>query len=1095
MDQLIANRFLMQSRIGAGGMGEVYRGLDTQTDQRVVIKLLKADALTHDPDAVTRFQREGEILRQLNHPNIVGVLAVVDDPSQPCIVMDFVQGGSLAETIQTGGPLPVKQTVNIALELADALARAHHLQIIHRDIKPDNVLLAADGTPRLTDFGLAQKAELPALTASHAVVGTLSYLSPEAFNGEPLDARTDIWSFGVMLFEMLAGLRPFRGDTMTAILKSILTEPPSPDLERLRPDIPESLATLIYTMLEKDPARRIDSMRHIAAFLEDIKHGKTPDVLTTKLARPAQASDTPAQRHNLQEAATSFVGREEEIDTLLSDLAQSDCRLLSLVGPGGIGKTRLALEVAGHCLNDFQHGVFAVELAAIHAADDIPTAIGRALNFQFSARDDSNRTAHDEILDYLRAKEMLLVLDNFEHLLDGVDMVDAMLATAPHLKIIATSREVLNLEWEWVYTVQGMTVPNDSDLADADDYSAVRLFAERARRVQPRFSIHHERDCAIEICRLVDGMPLGIELAASWLRMLSCQELADEISASLDVLTSKKRTGPERHRSLRAVFDYSWNLLSPVEQDALMNLSVFPAPFRRDAARAVADASLAVLSALVDKSLLRVDGEGRYDLHPMVWQYAAEKMHEADSGEQVARHAHADYFLGFLSEQAPLIHSSDALRVLDSIETEMENIKSALLWACQNGDRQRVQAVLFPLQAYFYYQTLTLDAYELWKQASTRWTGKTDVVFGLLLALQVHSGNFGEALLDRAVQYRRSLSTIQRFEDHSETALGYWALSTVAVRESPHDVPILIEEAMTRFEVLGQTWGIVQCHAGRAKEAVRRGQYEDASRHFKAQLALARQSGNQFEITYALTGYASVLARIGRYDEALVQVEQARSLAITLYGRNWLVTGPVAVVYAGILLFSLNRIAEAQTIYEDVMNIMVERGDQRSAAIIHNLLGLLHIHAGDLQKARRHLEQSLSMALDGGEDERGVLAKRDSLGELELAAGNHLAAQIQFYAALQGHAQLGNVAYQVYMVGQFGRLCAYLGDRARSAELIGYALNHEAASSEFRRLAEPLLNELRAELPEDVLNTAIERGKVRQLEDVVAELLRDFAPE
>src|SRR5579859_6622081 len=260
---LIADRFELGNFLSQGGMGAVYRGRDTQTDDTVAIKQLKSDLLADKPELVKRFVREGDALRALNHPNIVKLLTAAQHDGKHYLVMEYVSGGSLADLLKTQPRLPMARVLAIALELADALARAHHLKIIHRDIKPANVLLAEDGTPRLTDFGIARVGETT-MTKSSSVMGTVAYLSPEAFGSGPLDGRADLWAFGVMLFEMLAGERPFEGETTSAIIGAILNQR-TPDLEALRPDAPVALVDLIYRMLEKNREERIPSARLIGA--------------------------------------------------------------------------------------------------------------------------------------------------------------------------------------------------------------------------------------------------------------------------------------------------------------------------------------------------------------------------------------------------------------------------------------------------------------------------------------------------------------------------------------------------------------------------------------------------------------------------------------------------------------------------------------------------------------------------------------------------------------------------------------------------------------------------------------------------------------
>ncbi|MEZ4643183.1 MAG: protein kinase [Chloroflexota bacterium] len=275
--EVIANRFVIQDLqrdiIGRGGMGTVYRGQDTFTGEVVAIKALNPDLVTGNPDIVTRFHREAEALRQLDHPNIVKMIAAIVADGRHYLVVEYVGGGNLRQLLDREKKLPIQRVLQIALELADALGRTHHLRIIHRDLKPANVLLAYDGTPKLTDFGVARMADSNHLTQTGMWVGTPHYLSPEACNGEKIDARADIWAFGVMLYEMLAGKVPFAGDTLMATLTAIFRHP-LPDLSLMRADVPEALQTLMQHMLVKDRDRRIGSMRLVAAELEAVLQRK-----------------------------------------------------------------------------------------------------------------------------------------------------------------------------------------------------------------------------------------------------------------------------------------------------------------------------------------------------------------------------------------------------------------------------------------------------------------------------------------------------------------------------------------------------------------------------------------------------------------------------------------------------------------------------------------------------------------------------------------------------------------------------------------------------------------------------------------------------
>jgi serine/threonine protein kinase len=256
--------------IGGGGMGYVYMGTNILTGQTVAVKQLRIEMRGNLPGMVERFMREGEVLRKLNHPNIVKVLATIDEGDQHYIVMDYVGGGSLADLLLKQPELPIDRVVSLGLEISDALSRAHHLHILHRDIKPANILLADDGTPRLTDFGLARIEQLPSLTETGTILGTLKYSSPEALENRKVDERSDIWSFGVLMFEMLTGRVPFEGENLFEMIWAIKNQP-LPIMENMRNGIPPELANLVRRMLRKDNPARIESMRHVGADLEKIQ--------------------------------------------------------------------------------------------------------------------------------------------------------------------------------------------------------------------------------------------------------------------------------------------------------------------------------------------------------------------------------------------------------------------------------------------------------------------------------------------------------------------------------------------------------------------------------------------------------------------------------------------------------------------------------------------------------------------------------------------------------------------------------------------------------------------------------------------------------
>jgi serine/threonine protein kinase/tetratricopeptide (TPR) repeat protein len=691
MAHIIAKRYLIQEEIGRGGIGLVYKALDKHSGQLVAVKQLRPEQLDATPNLFERFRREGEALRELDHPNIVKVLDMLDEGDSHYIVEEYFADGDLAQAIHDGS-LTLERIMSISLELADALTRAHHLNIVHRDLKPANILLAEDGTPRLTDFGVALIGGKKRMTEQGTPVGTIEYLSPEALTAD-VDNRADIWAFGVMLFEMLAGFRPFRGNTLADLVGSILSQP-VPDLEILRPDVPSALVDLIYRMLEKERSARISSARLVGAELEAIMQGQTVDNRAIPAAsgifvasRFAGENLPPTStRHNLPSRSTSFIGREADVEKLLGLIHDNQTRLITIQGTGGIGKTRLAIEVSDRSLTDYQNRVFFVDLAPLREANLIMPTIAEALRYKFQQ---DGRSQTQQIKDYLHSKKTLLIMDNFEHLHENAGIVAELIAAAPMLKLLVTSRQRLNLSGEAVIILEGMDFPKELAHSEALTISPVKLFLQSARRVSPDYELH-ESDVPhlARICKLVQGLPLGILLAASWVGMLSLKEIADEIAEDADFLSTDMGDIVERHRSMRAVFDYSWWLLDSEEQNIFMKLAVFRSGFTREAATEVVGANLRMMMALMNKSLLRRNpDDARYSIHDLLRQYAKEKLKTSHHQEEV-RLAHMQYYAQLGYEQGQEFYGGAQIRALELLNADMPNLRAAWMHAVAIQDHE-----------------------------------------------------------------------------------------------------------------------------------------------------------------------------------------------------------------------------------------------------------------------------------------------------------------------------------------------------------------------------------------------------------------------
>jgi predicted ATPase/DNA-binding NarL/FixJ family response regulator len=441
-------------------------------------------------------------------------------------------------------------------------------------------------------------------------------------------------------------------------------------------DIAERLVITLGTV--KGHVKHIFSKLVVGSRTQAVKVARAKGLLGGSL----QASESSIHKHNLPFQATPFVGRAEELAEIARLLNDPSCRLLTLVGPGGIGKTRLAIQTAIDRAEFFSDGVCFVPLASVSSSNFVTTTILNALGLSPHGRDNPQA----QLVSHIKNKSMLLIMDNLEHLLDGVDLLSELLTNAPEVKLMTTSRERLGLQEEWLFQIEGMDFPRHDETSGIESYGAVRLFLQQARRVQVHFSLAEEvnRKAVIQICQLAEGMPLGIELAASWLRATPSQQIAERIGRSLDFWAASTRNLPERHRSIRSVFEHSWDLLTPAERDVLMKLSVFRGGFTLQAAEQVAKATIAIIVALIDKSLVHPERANRYDMHELLRQYAYEKLCESEELQEVGK-LHLDFFLKLAADAKPKLETTEQASWLRRLDDEHDNLREAIRWAVDCG--------------------------------------------------------------------------------------------------------------------------------------------------------------------------------------------------------------------------------------------------------------------------------------------------------------------------------------------------------------------------------------------------------------------------
>src|SRR6266446_4866156 len=467
----------IQSPLGAGGMGEVYRARDTRLDRSVAIKILSA-AFSADCDRLVRFEQEARSASALNHPSIVTIYELGQDGSTHYIAMELVEGKTLRELL-VSGLLPMRKAIEIAAQVAEGLTKAHEAGITHRDLKPENLMVSHDGFVKILDFGLAkhgspsgERSDMfnpsTSLTASGLVLGTAGYMSPEQAGGRPLDFRSDQFSFGLVLYEMVTGKRPFQRGTTAETLVAILREQAEPVGVQNR-DAPAPLCWAIERCLAKEPDKRYVSTLDLARELAAIRDRFSEKPATQVETRP---TNLPVQR-------TGFVGREKEVAAAKELLLRQDVRLVTVTGPGGIGKTRLAVEVASGLVEHFPGGTHFVPLSSLSDPGLIASAIVQTLGIR-EAGGQSPLEMLKENLYSLRAP-MLLLLDNFEHLAQAAPTVAELLAMGPNLKIMVTSRAALHVYGEHEFPVPPLAMPDSRSMPSVEVLAqcpAVALFVQ-----------------------------------------------------------------------------------------------------------------------------------------------------------------------------------------------------------------------------------------------------------------------------------------------------------------------------------------------------------------------------------------------------------------------------------------------------------------------------------------------------------------------------------------------------------------------------------------------------------------------------------------
>ena len=688
----------------------------------------------------------------------------------------------------------------------------------------------------------------------------------------------------------------------------------------------------------------------------------------THESAPPPTSPEPAP-HHLPYPPSPLLGRDTELAALERLFKDSQCRLLTLTGIGGIGKTRLAIEFASRKRDEFPDGVHFVPLASINSAESIVPAVAEALEFSFSGPADLKEQLIQHMTGTMK-QSALLVLDNLEHLItqsiETVELISEIIQRLPHLKILTTSRERLNLQGEWMYELHGLPVPPVEFADKLDDYSAAVLFMHRAGHIKPDFEVSEsERLELIRICRLVEGVPLAIELAAAWVGMLTCGEIAREIEANVDFLAASMRDMPERHRSLRASFDHSWKLLSDSERDVLRRLSIFHGSFDRHAAEKVAGATLPLLAALVSKSLVRRTEAGHYSLHEVIRQYALSHLEKDEPCCYRTCDLHCDYYLNFAADYESKLKSASQQTAMRELTAELDNLRAAWDWGISH---RKFESLGKSVRAFGWYYEVSnmirdgIDQLDLLVRAlndeprdvqTNKALGATLVQQGLLY---FRSGQFAHA----QELYDKSITLLRAVGDKSRLADALIFSGTIIHLGGDYlEAKKLIEEGLEYARESNNQWFFAYGIYNLGHVASLMGDYQKGYDQMQEGLTLWRKLGDPHSISLGLNFLVDTQIALKHYDEAKQSMRESIALCEQTKNRWGMGT---AYRYLGLATMASGEYEEAQECFQKSLEIFGEYFEGWDIAITLAYHADATLLSGDETEAKKNYLEALRIA-------------------------------------------------------------------------------------------------------------------------------------
>ena len=778
----------------------------------------------------------------------------------------------------------------------------------------------------------------------------------------------------------------------------------------------------------------------------------------------------------------TFVGREAEIDQITELLVSPEYRLITIVGLGGIGKSRFAIEIAKQFVGVFPDGIFFVPLVSAKEYEQIITLIAESLGILFS----DQTTTEKQLLDHLRDKKVLLILDNFEHLLDNeksINFLDDILSSAHNLKILVTSREHLYLEQAHVYLLSGLCYPQDMTIPinEIDKYDALRLFFKRATQKQPGFTLDENNlPSIIKICRVLEGLPLGIELAVATICEQGSIQVVEKYGDDLGTLTTRMSNVQSRHRSLNAAFEVSWDNLSDNLKQIFYCLSVFSDGFDAIAAETVAEASLMDLALLVSKSLIRKDQDGRFSLHEAIRQFAGKK-ELANLNLPKLREKHARYYVKFLVENHSGLLNDGQTEALLLIQKEFGNITLCWNWITEQKCSSLLMQSMDSLFHYFNIRSLFEEGISWFKRAVNclEAVPESELALGMLLwrmEAMAFVARDNELMMESLM---RSQDLLSNFGDWDELAYCRIHLGWVYQREKDFNTAqVYAEQALAYFSTKENDLGLTQVYLLVGSIENRQGNFYKSQPFFEQALYHCRKTKNPRNLVIVLNRLADIICYEGKYDDAIALFQESLKISDQLNDRY----------HQAVLLNNLGTIAHlqchyqlAKTYYDQSLSITRDIGDLDGTAFALNNLGELATCQKEYQLALHYSEEALDIAQKLHENWT-IIVCLNSLGEIYCGL-ELLEKSKQYYRdAIKLAVEINGLDLVARVMINLARVYQLTGETEKAISYLLAAVSHSATEQDSREKASTWLKEsgvvFDGKIRDDLINEMIAHGEL-----------------